>query len=280
MTTVGRTYISPVGTSLLLNFARERGSKYSNKYDNLEAWAKTPPDDDINRIPHGAICRALEDQEFIRDMVSFIVDRKERSCAEINGVMGITSMFNHTPRDVEVVLIYTNSCNTIVVKTVLKRALETLGYGRVVEESLTGISSVDEFDFGLVEVLDKVSSIIRERRSKGWRVYINATPGFKAETTFIVLISLIMGADGVVYVHESFNKPVLIPSIPLSIRGDDVRQLLDLFGSEEKLHVNTIINLIGYEGYLEYVERGLIVNRQGEVFIRPWLKALLESIER
>lgn len=279
MITLGKTYISPVGTSLLVNFAKEYGSKYSVKYGNVEAWARIPPDDDRNRPPNGTICRTLEDKEFIQDMVSFIMDKKEKSCAEINGLMNISSIFNHAPRDVEVVLIYTNSCNTIVVKTAVKSALEKLGYRSVVEECLTGISSVDEFDTGLLEVLDKVSSIIRDRKKKKWRVYINATPGFKAETTFIVLISLLLGADGVVYIHESFNKPVLLPSIPLSVRKEEIKQLIDIFGGEEKLHINAIYSSIGYEGYLDLLEKGLIVNRQNEVFVRPWLKALLEIID-
>ncbi|MEM2149882.1 MAG: putative CRISPR-associated protein [Nitrososphaerota archaeon] len=64
----------------------------------------------------------------------------------------------------------------------------------------------------LIEVLDKVSFIVESAKKRNCRVYVNATPGFKAETAFVMLISLLLGVNGVVYIHDSFDQLVLIPS--------------------------------------------------------------------
>lgn len=274
---VSKTYLSPIGTSLLANFAREKGSKFSSKYRDLQEWARLPPDDSRNIVDQGEICRAIDDQDLVNDMVDYVVSNKGKSCAEVNGVMSIMSIFSHKVGDIELVFMYTRSCNTMLVEKVLVKALNKLGFSEIREIGLTGISSLERFDEGLVEVLDRVSSIIRDSKVNGRRVYVNATPGFKAETSFIVLVSLILGADGVVYIHESFNKPVVIPAIPLSIRREEIETLLNVFGEENSLDIGVFTNVVGQKDYQEYLDKGLIMLKGGKVYLRPWLRTLLEQ---
>lgn len=271
-----KIYISPVGTSLLGNFARDYGFKYSSRYRDLQEWVRLSPNDPRNIVDHGEVCRALKDRELLNDMVSYVDENKDKSCAEVNGIMSIMGLFGHEVKDIELFFLYTKTCNAMLVKSVLRDALSKMDFRKIQEIELTGISSAERFDEGLVEILDKVSSIIREGKNSGCRVYVNATPGFKAETTFIVLISLIYGADGVVYIHESFNKPVMIPAIPLTVKREEVEFLLRVFGKDNELDRGELINAIGQKDYQEYLDRGLITCSKGVVRLRPWLRMLVE----
>ncbi|MEM4554162.1 MAG: putative CRISPR-associated protein, partial [Ignisphaera sp.] len=200
---------------------------------------------------------------------------REKSCAEVNGVLGIQKLFGHSFSDVELYLLYTRTCNTRLVAQVLEKGFKKLGLSNIKPIELKGIASVDEFDKGLVEVLDKVSLIVKNAKDNNCRIYVNATPGFKAETAFVMLISLLLGVDGVVYIHESFNQPVLLPYIPLSIDLKELKNLLDVFGEEDKVHINAFISAVDYSKYLDYKERGLVVVNHDYVYLRPWIKTLV-----
>ena len=268
-------YISPVGTSLLANFWRDRGREFISRYKDLSEWSRLSPNDSRNVYPDGDVCSALEDVEFVEALVDYVVEFKEKSCAEVNGVLGIQKLFGHQLSDVELYLLYTRTCNTRLVVQVLRRGFERLGLSNIKPIELRGIANVDEFDRGLIEVLDKVSFIVESAKKRNCRVYVNATPGFKAETSFVALVSLLLGVDGVIYIHESFNQPVLLPCIPLSIDLKELKNLLDVFGEEDKVHINAFISAVDYSKYLDYKERGLIVVNHDYVYLRPWIKTLV-----
>lgn len=273
-------YISPVGTSLLHNFARDRGRAFTTRYADLGDWPRLSPSDERNAYPDGSVCRALEDRELVEALVDYSVELGGKSCAEVNGILGIQKLFGHRFSDVELHLLYTRTCNARLVTYALREVFSRLGLGGVVPVELRGTASVDEFDRGLVEVLDRVSSIVRSGREKGCRIYVNATPGFKAEAAFVMLISLLLGVDGVVYIHESFDQPVLIPYLPLSLRIEELGELLGIFGVEGSVHVNALLSAIPYEKLLDYRERGLIVIEGEYSRLRPWVRALVEKLSR
>ena len=268
-------YISPVGTSLLANFWRDRGREFISRYKDLSEWSRLSPNDSRNVYPDGDVCSALEDVEFVEALVDYVVEFREKSCAEVNGVLGIQKLFGHSFSSVELYLLYTRTCNTRLVVQVLRRGFERLGLSNIKPIELRGIANVDEFDRGLIEVLDKVSFIVESAKKRNCRVYVNATPGFKAETSFVALVSLLLGVDGVIYIHESFNQPVLLPCIPLSIDLKELKNLLDVFGEEDKVHINAFISAVDYSKYLDYKERGLIVVNHDYVYLRPWIKTLV-----
>lgn len=270
-------YISPVGTSLLGNFSRLFGSRYTSRYSDFGEWHRISPSDERNRIPDGAVCMALEDSNLINDLIGFVVDSRERSCAEVNGVLGIQRVFGHSPGDVEIVMLYTRTCTARLVARTLTEAFKRLGFPRPLSIELSSIGSVDEFDNGLVELLDKVSSIIYDRRSRGMRIYINATPGFKAETAFIVLASMLLGADAAIYIHESFDYPVILPSLPITIRREELEPLLRVFGEESSIHINAFLSVLSDAKLREYIDKGIVKIRGEDVVIRPWIKQLVEK---
>lgn len=275
-------YVSPIGTSLLANFSRDKGRVFIPRYKDLGEWHKLSPSDDRNIYPSGSVCNALEDKEFIDALISYGIEFKERSCAEVNGVLGIQRIFGHRPENIEIFLLYTKTCNTRLTAYALRKVLVELGFQNqnIIAIDLTGIANVDEFDRGLVEILDKVSAIIKDGRSKNCRVYVNATPGFKAETAFVMLVSLLLCADSVIYVHESFNQPVIIPSLPLTIEVDKLKYFLDIFGKEDSIHINALLSVTTYEKFLEYKDKGLLKVEGEYVKLRPWIKALVEKINQ
>lgn len=269
-----------LGTSLLANFYRDVGSGFVSRYGDLGDWSRLSPNDERNVYLDGDVCRVLEDREFLDALTLYGVEFKDRSCAEVNGVLGIQKLFGHRFVDVDVVLLYTKTCNVRIVVYALREVFTRLGFPNVSTVDLRSIAGIDEFDKGLIEVLDKVSAIINGNRDRGCRIYINATPGFKAETAFILFVSLLLGADGAVYVHESFNQPVLIPSIPLSVDVDKLKPLLKIFGEEDSVHINALLSAIAYEKFLEYRDRGLVVIDGEYVRLRPWIKFLVEDMAR
>jgi len=271
-------YVSTVGTSLLSNFVRDRGKVFVVRYRDLGEWSKLSPGDERNVYPSGDICRALEDREFVEALVDYVVEFREKSCAEVNGVLGIQKLFGHQLSGVELYLLFTRTCNTRLVAHVLRKSFEKLGLGGIVSIELKGIANVDEFDRGLVEVLDKVSSIVKSAKEKSCRVYVNATPGFKAETAFVMLISLLLGINGAVYIHESFDQPVLIPSLPISLEIGELKELLDLFGEENSIHVNAFLSTPLHDKLQDLKEKGLVIVKGEYVKLRPWVKTLVEKL--
>lgn len=141
-------YISPVGTSLLANFWRDRGREFISRYRDLSEWSRLSPNDSRNVYPDGDVCSALEDVEFVEALVDYVVEFREKSCAEVNGVLGIQKLFGHSFSDVELYLLFTRTCNTRLVAHVLRKGFEKLGLEGIVSIELRGIANVDEFDRG------------------------------------------------------------------------------------------------------------------------------------
>jgi len=73
----------------------------------------------------------------------------------------------------------------------------------------------DTFNDGLRELTDKIVKIISDEKKNGNEVIINATGGYKPESTFATLSGILEGAE-VNYLHEEFSEPVKLPSIPIS----------------------------------------------------------------
>ena len=78
------------------------------------------------------------------------------------------------------------------------------------------LTDKDNFNDGLRELTDKIVEIISDEKKAGHQeVIINATGGYKPESTFATLSGILVGAQ-VNYLHEEFSQPVELPSIPIS----------------------------------------------------------------
>ncbi len=278
----GILYISPVGTSILQRFVqssqyRHIVEKYSDK--RIREWFRLSIDDPLNTYPDGYICQVVKGHEVYEALREFVRDRPREASAELNGILSTRDLFMHSPSDIEVMLYSTNTCNAMLCMNVVADVLKDLGFKEVQTVKIKAIRSADDFDEGLVEVLDKVVKRVIERKKMGYRVYVSATPGFKAETTFFVLASLLVGVDAITYIHEAFREAVIIPSIPLSIDTKRIKELTEIFkGYCTPKH--TLYNL-GFtdEKIVELKDRGIVFEKEGSVCIRKWISELIRVLQ-
>lgn len=273
-------YVSPVGTSLLQNLARRRRDLVE-KYRGyrLGDWSRLPLDDPMNRVPDGYVCQVVRGHEVYEALLSMALEDPRGSSAELNGLLGIASLYNHSRSDAEVLLYRTRSCTSRLCSSVVAEALRRLGFTAVQEVEVRAMASPDEFEEGLVEILDKVVRAVASARGRGLRVYVNATPGFKAETTFFVLASLLVGADSVVYIHESFRAPVILPAPPIRVDAQRISLLLKAMGGgfEAPLHALYQAGLSD-EDISRLRDMGLLELRGGSARLRRWAAKLLELL--
>ena len=273
-------YVSPVGTSLLQNLARRRRDlveKYSSY--RLGDWSRLPLDDPMNRVPDGYVCQVVRGHEVYEALLSMALEDPRGSSAELNGLLGIASLYNHSRSDAEVLLYRTRSCTSRLCSSVVAEALRRLGFAAVQEVEVRAMASPDEFEEGLVEILDKVVRAVASARGRGLRVYVNATPGFKAETTFFVLASLLVGADSVVYIHESFRAPVILPAPPIRVDAQRISPLLKAMGGGFKAPLHALYQAgLSEEDVSRLRDMGLLELRGGAARLRRWAAKLLELL--
>jgi len=272
--------ISLVGTSLFRNFSRTpRFAEVSARY-GVGSWADLPMDDPRNSYPSGEVCGYLREEPLVEALLEFIGSDPRSSCAELAGVLAAldeaTSRYGEV--EVGVVLYPTATCTSYLASEVVARYLRGGGvptYVKVVE----AIRSAEEFDEGLASLVDVAVGDVVEYSRRGYRVYVNATPGFKAEASFLVIASMLAGARAVYYIHETFRKPVKLPTLPISVD----RRYLELVrrvaesGGLELSYVYGTLGLI--EANVKELEDRYLAYVDGTVLKpRRWVVKLLEKL--
>ena len=178
--------ISTVGTSLLLNYSRKIGVGM----DELRF-----------------------DSEFVGKLVGFIRDvGEEFASSETNSLSRIIRDLGDVPH---VILL----CSDTIQCKLCGRAVTDYyrGMGVTVEFDVVENLKYDEKKFeseGLRNLVNKVIGYVRHGVDNGYRVVINATPGFKAESAILTVIAMLYKLD-VYYIHEKFRDLIRIPHIPL-----------------------------------------------------------------
>ncbi|MEM4436323.1 MAG: putative CRISPR-associated protein [Thermosphaera sp.] len=268
-------YISLVGTSILRNLGNQLEG-WRNKYQDISSWHNMRLDDPRNIYPQGLLCR-LKDLEpsLFNEMINKTLGMGEKASAEATGIVKMSSLLTHHRRETEVVLYPTSSCSSILSAELNETLLKQLGYGVVRVKVLEKLGRFESFEDGLVELLDEVTSEIDRASSKDTPVYINASPGFKAESSFLVIASLLAGAKGVVYIHETFHEPIFIPAIPISIDEDFVKKVKSL---EDRIPLEAW-GSIEPDLRRELVDRGIVKHVEGYYAVRPWIRSLIEKLE-
>lgn len=90
----------------------------------------------------------------------------------------------------------------------------------------------NEHDFqtrGLPNLLEKLMEI--KEKLAGSRMIINATGGFKAQTSYATFFGIMMGAE-VVYLHEDFKSLLEFPPKPVSVDNAFILQFKEHFGEK------------------------------------------------
>lgn len=271
-------YVSPVGTGILENFSRWGGASGLVEKYGIDEWGRLGLDDPRNLHPDGQICSVVRGHEVYEALLSYVLRDPRRASPEINGVQAIRSLYRHRARDVMVMLYTTNTCNAMLCGRLVEEALRGQGFSvqRVV---VRGIGGLDQFEEGLVDILDKVVSKVVEWRRRGLRVYINATPGFKAETTFLVISALLAGADGIVYIHQAFKEPVQLPAPPIMLDTGIIKPLLEYMGEAYRVPAHLLHAELGVEEAKRLEDMGILQLKGGAYTLRPWVKKLVEILK-
>ncbi|MEM2206581.1 MAG: putative CRISPR-associated protein [Sulfolobales archaeon] len=276
-------YVCPVGTSLLQNFIMNKNPKYSDllkKYGTYKVaeWYKLPLDDPLNMVPDGYVCNVVKGHEIFKAIYEFLLDKPREASAEINGIMAIRDCYGHKPTDVEVLLYNTRTCNSRLCSYLIRDYLTNLGY-RVETIEIAGMRSVDDLDEGLVEVLDKVVRLIVRKKSEGIKVYVNATPGFKPEAAFFTIASILAGADAIIYIHDAFKQPVLLPVPPITVDTQVINIIDREFEMVKCVDSYYLRKSLGSEELLtRLIDMGVLKASEGKVCLRNWVKMLLDIV--
>ena len=258
-------HVAPVGTSLLGNFQRSFPNVVKDwGFENWDRWSPEDPRQDT-------LCSRFS--EVSEKLIDFIKDRGASACAELAPLERALEVFGHGASETMVILYSTQTCNSRLAREAIATYLRGRGL-HVQEAEVRGISSVDDFEEGLVDILDKVVRLIASWKRRGAGVFINATPGFKAEASFLVIASLLAEADAAYYMHESFRELVILPAIPLEIR----RQYLET--AKKFLKTKTpseAEDIAGSPERLRELElRGLVARTPTGYTARKWFRKLLE----
>lgn len=269
-------YISLVGTSILRNTAKNVKQKWSQKYPDIDQWFVMSLHDTRNTYPDGEICKIRElDFSLYRDLLEEACKLGEKASAEVYGLVGIANTMMHSMKEVSVLLLSTATCTSLLSAYLNKELLVDMGFSRVEIEVVRGFEKLEDFEKGLIELLDKAITRIVEAKTSQTGVYINAAPGFKVESSFLILASLLAGARGIMYIHETFHEPVFIPAIPIKIDESLMKLVLEHEGRIPREAWSTLDQY-----YRQFLEESGIVRRAGDYWeIRPWIRILIEKIK-
>ncbi|MEM4687470.1 MAG: putative CRISPR-associated protein, partial [Zestosphaera sp.] len=251
------------------------------KYGVAE-WVSMPLSDSRNAYPRGEVCLYANDRELVNSLLEFISLNPRGSCAELAGVLEIygdlKTRYGRVDR-VAVTLYSTSSCTSYLASRVIAEYLESQSV-EVVVRVVESIRSEEEFDEGLASLVDAVAEDVSEYTKRGYGVYVNATPGFKPEVTFLVLAALLLGVRSVYYIHEAFRGVVRLPTIPVQVR-ESYLALLEKLVREGGVELSQAYNIMGLtEYYIRELEDRYLAYVDGNV-VKPrrWVVELVRRLK-
>ena len=258
-----------VGAGIVIN-----ASKRIKELENtLRNWLSiTPGDPEEAEI----IGRARKGDPIFDKILDLVTKEPKPMSPELNALI---SYVEASPKlayeDIEVGLYTTDTGVGWFTGMILYYTLRELGFKPVSQPTrIKGWGWGPEFlDETLKDVLDKISRVLNSKRKQGYRVYLNATGGFKPEVTFATLAALFVEADGVYYIHETYRKIVLLPAIPLSIKPSYLSYL-------KKIEEPVPIDYLKHQDVpIDELERRTLVEKKGGVVkLRKWVEILLDLV--
>lgn len=145
-------------------------------------------------------------------------------------------------------------------------------YSYVMGTYVSGLNK-NYYDFqsrGLMNLFKTLSAIYQDH--PGMHYIINATGGFKAQTSFATLFGIITGIE-VVYLHEDFSNLLRFPLMPVSCNRGLIEQHKDTFakitGTESKREAREYINSLpeSLRGFFHKVDNRYSYSPVGLLFI-------------
>ncbi|RLE63543.1 MAG: hypothetical protein DRJ38_07340 [Thermoprotei archaeon] len=265
-------HIVTSGISLFTNFLRKGRSEDLIKKYNLEKWLEKGYEEEIEEIT----AHLESKSEIYEAFLEFIKRNPYQASAETNSLLKYCEYTKVSPWNITVKLFTTDTALGKFVAFIVKDYLASQGF--TIDGKPTTIKyfgwGVDFFEKALVEVLDNISQTILKAKEKNYLTALNATGGFKPETTFAVIAALMSEVDRIYYIHETFKEIVILPGIPLAIKKEYAELLAKFAEPVEKWFAKEHMHITEYT-ILELKEKGLIEETPEGLKIKKWIKSML-----
>lgn len=277
-----RTYfhIISTGTSILSNF-----NKYSRDDPEIGAlirrygvdrWASLKPGDRLEKDVEAAIASGHPVHSALLD---FVKKDPRSASAELNSFLKFIDKYGQPKDRIEIALYSTQTPNNRLTAKIIYEYLRGEGFYLVGEPiAIEGFQYGEiYFDTAMVEILDKIVGMIHRKIMQGYDVYINGTAGFKPETSFIIIASMIAVKSPltIYYIHETHREPVILPALPITIESKYLEIIKNYM---EPKPYNIVYKELDEKGInLDHlIEIGLIEEEKGRVKTRKWINHLIK----
>ncbi len=260
---VVHVHLITVGAGILSNYLRSRYVT-SNDYRIIN---------DDNEL----FKRASPSSELFRRVYHYLLTDPRSVSPELNAI------WNYIMLDKvdEVYLYATNTGRGVFCSSILEKYFYDVVKIRVHKVIVKDFGLL--FESGLINLLDKISSkIIELKRNPNIKVYLNATGGFKPENAILYTIASLLRIDEIYYIHESFDQPVKLPVIPLSIDPSYYDILMEIYSNEIRhgfMLKSIFIENYGEDALIHLKDWNLIYEEDGKVKLRRWTKSFLKMIK-
>lgn len=268
-------HLFTVGAAVVANLARRGREDLRGVFSR---WLSTPFDDveGQERIEREAEVGG----EIYRYVLGEVNGRPRELSAELNAFYGFLGLRGVSPDDIVVELFSTDTAVGMFCARVIREHLESRNFktGSIVRVAGLGLGSM-RFEEGLVNLLDVLASSVTRAKKRGWRVYVNATGGFKPETAYAVMSAFLFGADAAYYMHELFRDVVVIYPFPVAVDRELVSELRRVDGSSLESFSGIKHSKLGFLKLEDLEARGLVERSGGLVRVKRWVGELLRLLE-
>lgn len=272
-------HVISVGTSILRNFSRE--SVELCRELGICEWGFIGFDhpDQVR-----ALASARRGDVIFDSLYDFVSRNPGRASAELNAFLRAVSLFSHSPPgDVGVYVFSSDSGTGYLCASLVHAFLSDSGYSTLSKDPvrISGLGrNLLSFEDSLVDLVDKVVVKILEWNSRGIRVYLNLTGGFKPESAYLVLAGALAGAQRAYYIHETFDDVVSVPLPRLTIDhrlASIIKRLKDPYQALSEQELEEILRDEGLD-LTDLRERGVIQEKIPA--FRKYVVKLVSELEK
>lgn len=202
--------LSPVGTSVLTNTARDIKANGKTVIDNSNAKNKS----DITSEEIKILCEIIVAAE--KSLSNANVEQAAKLSAEING---ITKIYNDDLRGKSDhhCLLRTDTWLGEKSATLVKNWLEAKGLNvEIKHQTDLQTKEFTSFQLALSELVKWCDEVVRGYKDSGYKIVFNLTGGFKSVQGFLQTLAMFY-ADETVYVFEASESLMRIPRLPIEM---------------------------------------------------------------
>jgi putative CRISPR-associated protein (TIGR02619 family) len=225
-------HVISTGTSILQNFVRNN-TEFAKKY-RMEDWYRLKPFSQQQKYIEPYIAKGNEVHEAL---LKYVSENPKKASAELNSFLTFIETYGHRKEDIEFLLYSTDTNNNRLCAQIIYEYLISQDF-RAAYEVVVVKDFGRDFEAGLVNLMERVIRIIKKKSEQKYRVYINATAGYKLETSFLVIASMLTLKKRPIayYQHEAFDEPIIVPSLPITV-DENLLKIAEMFEMETPVFI-------------------------------------------